>query len=91
MALDVPSEILWKITYQILFIDASRLLPFVLLVSPDTLSQILRQQAVRHPLLSVPPFHSHLLQPSRCRLQVSLFQEKFHIFDRIITKHGLSL
>lgn len=43
MAFDVASKIFGKITKKILFIDASCLLPFVLLVSADSFSQVLRE------------------------------------------------
>jgi hypothetical protein len=46
MALYVPSQVLGKITEQILFINTSSFLPFVMFVSPNPLSQILREQTV---------------------------------------------
>ena len=66
MAFDVTSKVFREITKKILFVNASSLLPLVLLVSPDSFSQTLREQTVSHPLLSVSSLDSHLLQPRGC-------------------------
>jgi len=42
MTFDVTSKIFGKITKKIFFVNASCLLPFVLLVSPDSFSQVFR-------------------------------------------------
>jgi len=43
MPLNIPSQILWKISDQIVFINTSGFLPFVLLMSSDSFSQAVRE------------------------------------------------
>lgn len=77
MAFDIPSEVLGKVMDKIFFINTSGFLPFILLIPPDSFSQILRKQPVGHPLFCISPFHSHLLQPYGRGLQICLLQQKF--------------
>lgn len=68
MTFYVSPKVLGKIMHQILFINTSGFLPFVLFMSPDPLPQILRKQAVRHPLFCISLLNSHFLQSSGCGL-----------------------
>lgn len=57
--------------------------PFVLVITPYSLHYMRRQISVTHPLLCVPPLHSHLLQPQCERLQVCLINPQSQLSTHI--------
>lgn len=73
MAFDVASEIFGKAVDYAFFVDAASLEPFVLVVASNFFPELVRKQAVVHPLLRVAPFDPHLFEPDRYGLKVGLF------------------
>jgi hypothetical protein len=72
VTLNVSLKVLWETLYQNFFIYTACRQPLILIISSHTLSKLLWEQTMMHPLFWITSLDSHFLKPNGKRLKICL-------------------